>query len=236
MLEYYITLGTVVFGILGGIFFLFDWFRHKRRHPFLLLWAIGFFLLFGFQVPMIKGNEGAELTLTDFNNFFAIMFPLSMLALVLIYAGLESVRGVFSRRKKWFAFLFIAAATAAFEADFLLNAGVLQNYIFMFATLFIFHAPIEFLIARSAWRLRNGTEISRAGAAIMAMGGIFGMAQDFLVAYKVWTYPPAFWFTALMQFTLLHTVQILSVLCLLVGAILVHRRYVFANIQALRSA
>jgi len=49
------------------------------------------------------------------------------------------------------------------------------------------------------------------------------------MAYKVWTFPPAFWFVVLLSFTLLHAVQVLSVLFILNGALIIHSRYEFSK-------
>src|SRR3989338_11500205 len=76
-----------VLGLLVSAYLFIEWLRHHRRPWFLLYWALALFLMYWFQVPVILTNLGKTIVQSEFNFFFAITFPITFVALILIYLG-----------------------------------------------------------------------------------------------------------------------------------------------------
>ena len=88
-----ISSSALVLGIIVSIYFVIWWWQHRDgRHALsLLYWAIALFLFYWFQVPAILAGFGRVVTVTDFNLFFTLTFPITFVALILVYVGILSI-------------------------------------------------------------------------------------------------------------------------------------------------
>src|SRR3989344_9141132 len=118
-----------VLGLLVSAYLFIEWLRHHRRPWFLIYWALALFLMYWFQVPVILTNLGRTTTITAFNFFFAVTFPVTFLALALIFLGvLDALNIQMSRRKKWLFLAWFVSAMAFFAYHFIVRKGVIQTY------------------------------------------------------------------------------------------------------------
>lgn len=51
-------------GPLAGLFLLFEWFRHEKKYPFMLAWAMGLLLLDWFQIPTALSEAHEQIVYT----------------------------------------------------------------------------------------------------------------------------------------------------------------------------
>ena len=222
---------ALLFGIIVSIYLLVVWFHHGRRPHFLLFWAIALFLFFWFQVPVILNNFGKVITVTDFNLFFALTFPITFLALVLIYTGAVQVTGLYlsNKSKKLFT-IWVVVAVAFFSYHFIAQKGIIQTYSLPLVGNLLFYIPIRSLIISKlfAWLfLYDGKKPTGA-----LLGGLFiiaestiGIVRNVLVVKNVLTYPPEFWYIVLSGLKIFFVLQTTSVILLAAGFFLLHRMY-----------
>ena len=224
---FYLSLATLVLGIVGSVYLFIEWLYHRRQYRFVLFWSLSLFVHYLFQVPAILANAGVSFTLTDFSVFFAITYPLVFLAYIFIYLGLRSLFPPLStRRGNIFFSLWFAAFVAIFVAHKLV--GVPVNNVSATIILLLFILPIQFLILRSLVRwFRSGqclnSLISKIGIVVIIAAVLAKMGQALFVFNNILKYPPDFWFVAISSSQTLFISQSLSTLLLLIGFFFVHQ-------------
>lgn len=226
---FYFSITTLIVGTLGSLYLLYEWLKHKRRHKFYVFWSVGLFILYLFQIPFILVNSGFHLTVTDFNAFYSVAFPLTFLGLILIYLGIRSVSPPRNpKRLKLYLFFWFVLSLLVFSFYFIVRSGYVEDYTIQFLVIFLFFIPTYFLnlFALSRWFKRKDlhkTKLASFGIIIMMLGIFSGLLQAIIAIPKILAYPPQFWFLALTEFKLLFFLQSLGVLLLLFGFLLVHR-------------
>ncbi|MBI3020071.1 MAG: hypothetical protein HYY60_01980 [Parcubacteria group bacterium] len=175
-----LTLGVLA----SGYFFLWFW-RHKDgRHSYSLLsWAFALFLMFWFQVPAILARVGGGITVTDFNLFFTLTFPITFLALLLVYIGILQISGIELGKKQKIALtVWFLAAVIFFAYHFILNKGVIQAYLLPLGGNIVFYAVIRTLIILTMLRLLSRAEMKNiygfVGAGAIIVEGMLGLARS----------------------------------------------------------
>lgn len=225
---FYFSTTTLILGIVGGLYLFIDWLYHRRQHKFALLWSIGLFALYWFQVPAILASSGASFTLTDFNRFFSVAFPTAFIGAVLIYAGILSVLKPPNQKKISRYLLLWAILALAVFALYFRQTTTITTYIPLFATLFLFFLPIHILIVLVAWRWSRRkdwpkTKICSFGIALIIGSFLLAIVQDLFALYKGFSFPPEFWFLAIANSPALFFMQATGTILLLAGFFFVHR-------------
>ena len=239
--SFYLSLATLVVGILGGVYLFVDWLRH-RRYDFSLFWSLSLFLHYWFQMPTILANLGIRFTLTDYNLFYLVAFPVVFLALILLYIGVLSIFHAVQRKTYlllalWF-FLSVIIPTVYFGRDI-----QVASYLPTLATLFLFIFPIQILILVMLWKWFQGKDhlhsrASKIGVSVMIAAMFMAVIQSFLALRAILIYPPQFWFIAITEANVLFVLQSINTLLLLAGFLLAHKQccnilnkggYVFNN-------
>jgi len=186
--------------------------------------------MFWFQVPLILTSMGRVVTVTDFNFFFAITFPITFLALILVYAGICDILGIHFKPRTnklfigWFVF-----AVLFFSYHFIVNAGIIKTYALPLGGNIFFYPLIRTLIILTLlkWLVRPGvkTAVGVMGAMILVAESVIGLYRNFLVVKTVLAYPPAFWYLAMAELKIFFTLQTVSVILLAAGFFFLHRMY-----------
>src|SRR3989344_2841961 len=121
---------ALVLGVLTSIYLFVAWFRHPKKRPaFILYCSAGLFLMYWFQVPIILTNLGRTTTITAFNFFFAVTFPVTFLALAMIYWGvLDALNIRLNRMLKVLFLAWLLSAAAFFAYHFIIYYGVISTH------------------------------------------------------------------------------------------------------------
>lgn len=216
--------------LLSGIFFI-EWLRHQKfSRRFLLYWALGLFLIYWFQVPAILAKAGKAVTVTDFNFFFALSFPITFLALVFFYLGTIDILGI--RLPRWAKitlgawFLF---AIVFFAYNFIIQKGVISTYALPLVGNILIYLPIRTLIILTLVRwfitVPRLTLFGVLGAAGIAGESALGLLRNFLIIKNVLIYPPSQWYRVLSDLDIFFVLQSLSVIVLVFGFYFFYRMY-----------
>ena len=224
-LDFYFTLSVFLASLILSTKLFIEWCRHRPRCKFLLAWAIGVLLLYWFQIPLILGNAGIRFTLTDFNLFFSLAFPMTFAGLALIYAGLRFVSRELDHSAFYLsAWLVLCLALFAFFS--LIKDGVQTDRVSLFVTNLGFFIPIRFLILHAAWKWfrqeQAASQRFRFGLSLIMVFAFIGILGNIIAIPRILAYPPQFWYIALTNFRLLFLSQLGSLLALLVGIGLIH--------------
>ena len=228
MPVFYFSLLTLALGVLGGLYFFIKWLVHHQKHQFYILWAVGLFLLYLFQMPFILANAKLSFVISDFNVFFILMFLATFLALALIYLGILSAStGVINKKLITFLFYWFFLSGLLVALYFFIDHGIGSTYIPQILVVFLFFIPIYLITLIALWRwLRSGGGKKlfsiNLGIAMLMISSILGLLEVFLALQKIIHYPPQFWFIALMSFDLLFLLQDIGIILLLVGFCLIH--------------
>jgi|GEM_PF-4181758 len=227
--EFFLSSGGLLLGTLGSVYFLMEYLRHRRESKFLLYWAIGLLLLFWFRIPIILLNAGVRFYFSGFHAFLAAAFPLALVGLIFLLAGVNSVHPFINKRKvSIFLILWLILALAFFAALFLgpfplvkSNFSVLVVNLLLFAPvrLFLLYAIVRWLI--NWWRSIDA--FGRIGIVMLVFGTSLGALQHFIVLPRLLVIPTEFWFIAIGSFDVNFIVEIFSMMFLLLGAFLAHR-------------
>ncbi|MBI1956850.1 MAG: hypothetical protein HYS44_00095 [Candidatus Niyogibacteria bacterium] len=222
---------ALTLGVLTSVYFVVQWWRQRdgRRERALLLWALALFLMYWFQVPAILSGLGKTITVTDFNLFFALTFPITFLALIFIYIGILQISGIRLGKKQMLALsAWFLAAILFFAYQFIVNKGVIQTYLLplMGNLFYIFiRALIVFTVIRLLIRPEMQTRVGILGAAAIVTESILGLARNFFIIDQVLTYPPQFWYLAIASSQFFFVTQTLSIILLVFGFYFLHRLY-----------
>ena len=225
--TFYFSLVTLVIGVIGGLYLFIHWLRH-RKHKFSLLWAIGLFLLYWFQVPFILANAGVRFTVTNFNLFYSITLPLVFLGTILIYLGILSV-SPFKNQKRvnLYLFLWFVLSALVFAYYFIFQVGY-STRLFQFGPTLVFFLPLYLLILSALWRWYRRQDFSKTkstsiGLIAITLSILLKIGGSLIAISRMLAYPPEFWFIALTDFDTLFFLEALNTLLLLTGFFLVHK-------------
>ena len=224
---------ALTLGVATSVYFTVLWWqcRGSSEHAKgLLFWAIGLFLMFWFQVPAILIGFGKTITVTDFNFFFALTFPITFLALILFYFGILRISWVsLSMKSKNLFFGWLGLAIFFFSYQFIVNKGIISTYLLPLGGNILFYLPVRLIIVFAVIKL-----LSQPG--IRTPSGIFGVicilgemalgaARNIFVIKNVLRYPPQFWYIVLSGSKFFFTTQTLSVILLTLGFFFLHRAF-----------
>ncbi|OGY99492.1 MAG: hypothetical protein A2945_01385 [Candidatus Liptonbacteria bacterium RIFCSPLOWO2_01_FULL_52_25] len=223
----YFSLATLLLGIAGAGYLLLEWIHHRRERRFALLWSVGLFLLFWFQIPAILSHANQSFTLTDFNIFFSFAFPISFVGNLLIYAGILSVTRPSSPRRAITFVVWAAVATILFFF-FFANQNTISSRAPTFIFIFLFFMPLHILVLvelRRWWKSQElfTTRACYLGIAVLMASYALGIFQNVFVLDRSLRFPPEFWFLAVADSSALFIMQSLGTLLLLVGFFFVHQ-------------
>lgn len=219
-------------GVITSVYFAIWWWRHRdgAHARSLLFWAIGLFLMFWFQVPAILVGLGKVITVTDFNLFFSLTFPITFLALMLFYLGVLQISEFnLSRKRKILLFSWFALAVAFFAYNFILNKGVVSTYLLPLAGNIAFYLPIRVMIFVVAIKLLFRPEIRTVSGMMGIIGvageSILGLTRNLFIIDRVLRYPPQFWYMVISDSRFFLVTQTLSIIILAFGFFFLHRAY-----------
>lgn len=186
--------------------------------------------MYWFQVPAILTGLGKTITVTGFNLFFTLTFPITFLALAMFYLGILLISGKkLSARKEIFFLVWFAAATLFFAYFFITRGGVIDTYIMPLAGNILLYLPIRLLIIFAAIRLLFHAEIRSVcgiiGVAGVAGESILGLMRNLFVVKTVLVYPSSFWYVALSNSRFFFVTQAASIIFLAVGFYFLHKAY-----------
>lgn len=139
---FYISLSILAIEILGGLYLLSDWLRHKRRYAFMFFGAIGLLLLDWFQIPTILALSGKHIVYNSFNPLFSVSMPLAFLGYIMIYAGIRLVGCMRTNKTAYlFLFLWFLAAVAFYSSQFI-GSHTVRTSAWLLAQMVFFLVPV----------------------------------------------------------------------------------------------
>lgn len=221
--NFFVSAFVLATGVSTSIYLLAMWFRHAVPRPrFLVLWAAALFLHYWFQVPAILVGWGRQITVTNFNLFFAITLPITFVALVLLYAGLLEIFGMRpAPRAKRLFYGWVIGAFVFFAWYFIRHGGVIETYSMPIVGNLAFYLPIRILIfvPLVRWLFRPGPKTAGVALGAAALGGanLLGLVRNILVVRTVLAYPPDFWYVALGALRIFSILQTLGIILTIVG-------------------
>ena len=186
--------------------------------------------MFWFQVPAILARVGEAVTVTDFNLFFTLTFPITFLALLLVYIGILQISGIeLGKKQKVVLWVWFLSAVLFFAYHFILNKGVIQTYLLPLGGNIVFYSVIRTLIILTMLRLLYRAEMRNfygfVGAGAIIVEGVLGLARNFFIIKQVLTYPPQFWYFAIAESRFFFVTQAFSIIFLVVGFSFLHLLY-----------
>lgn len=203
-------------------YLLVKWLRHPQRPRFLLFWALSLFLMYWFEVPLILGVLGKVVTVTSFNLFFAMMLPVTFLALVLLYRGtLELLEIRWTKKANTLFFFWFLAAVVFFGYVFTIGGGIIRTYALTLGGTLMFFVPIRALIiltlTKWLWRARDKTISGILGASAIIAESVFGIISNLLIVRNIMVYPPEFWYLALISLKIFFMLRMVNVVLIAFG-------------------
>ena len=223
---------ALTLGILTSGYFIVQWLQHRdeRHMNALISWALALFLIYWFQVPAILIGFGKIITVTSFNLFFTLTFPITFLALILVYVGILQISGTKLGKKQKIIFLiWFFSAIIFFGYHFILNEGVIQTYLLPLggniAYYLVIRVLIIFALIRLLYRVEMQTLYGVLGAGALITEGFLGLVRNFFIIDRVLTYPPQFWYFSIAKSQFLFTTQTMSIILLVVGFYFLHLLY-----------
>ena len=220
---------ALILGVLTSVYLFVAWFRPPpKRPPFLLYWSGALFLMYWFQVPVILTNLGSATTVTAFNFFFAITFPITFLALIFIYRGvLDALDIRISKTQRKIFFLWSLAAMAFFAYHFITRQGVINSYTLPLIGNIVFYFPLRSLTALTlvwwVWRAKPKNLYGVLGVCFIIAESLLGIFRNFLIIKYVLLYPPQFWYVVLSGLKIFFILQTASIILLVFGFFFLHR-------------
>lgn len=222
---------ALLLGVLLSAIFFIEWLRHQKfSRRFLLYWALGLFFMYWFQVPAILAKAGKVITVTDFNLFFTLSFPITLLALIFFYLGILDILKI--RMSQWAKVVFwiwFSSAFLFFGYHFIIQGGIISTYSLPLAGNIIFYLPIRTLIiltlARWFLTVPRLTLWGVLGAVGIAGESVLGLLRNFLIIKNVLIYPPSMWYRVLSDLQIFFILQSLSVIVLVFGFYFFYRMY-----------
>jgi len=221
---------ALALGVAASVYLFVWWIRHRKEggKRFVLFWALSLFFFYWFQVPAILVGFGRTITVTDFNFFFALTFPITFLALILIFLGILGATGLrISGRKYALFFAWFGAAIAFFADQFIVGEGIIQTYSLPLVGNIIFYLPIRIMIiillARWLFRQESKTTFGVLGSVSIIAESVLGLTRNFIVIKNVLAYPPQFWYPAMTSSNFFLITQAVSVILLALGFYFFHR-------------
>lgn len=219
-----------VSGLVSSSYFFLVWKKNRGRPHYLLLWALGLFLMYWFQVPIILTNLGVLVTVTDFNFFFAITLPITFLALALMYRGVAEALGTrLSPQRRALLWAWFAFAAIFFSYHFIARKGVIEVYSLPTVGNLFFYIPLYFIIivTTARWLLYASirTASGVVGAIAVIVASALGIIRNFIIIENVLVYPPQFWYVVLTSTREFFALQTASIILFVLGFLLLHRRF-----------
>ncbi len=225
----YLAIMVLMYGLVGGTYLLYEWYKHGRNKRPLLYFSAALIGLYLFEIPTIIENSGVSIAFSRFNAFFALAFPLNFYARLLIGSAIFILanRAMYA---KWRPYLFFwALIAAAFYAYIFWGAEPIAGRWPIVISISLFYLPIHALTLTLVgrwlslnWRSMKSGSI--AGAGIIFAGVALALVRCFLVIQALLSYPTYFWFLAYSSGPLFVT-ELAYTLCLLVGFFLLHIQY-----------
>ena len=223
---------ALALGVLASVYFFIGWRKHQdRQHArALLLWALALFLMYWFQVPAIFFSIRNVIVVTDFNLFFALTFPITLLALVFIYLGILQISKIrLGKKKKYIFALWLLSAVLFFTYHFTANQGVIETYSLPLIGNILFYLPIRiliiFVLARWLFTSKIKNIYGILGATGIIAESLFGISRNFFIIKNVLTYPPELWYATISSSKFFFITQTMSIILLVFGFFFLHFYY-----------
>lgn len=224
-LNFYLSFGALLVGIVGGVYFLIQWLTYSFFKP-ALFWGIGMLCLFIFQIPTVLANIGFKFTLTEFNPFFFFAVSVSFVGVIAVYFGIISLMAHVTR-KLYMAFSVWLVVALAFFSYFFVNSMQFTNHFPAIALMLLFFLPVNILSFIQIFRLRKYDSVSHSGACekglvMLAWSLLCSIGRNIIIMWGFIVYPSSFWFLAL-QSQILFWLQLGGAAFFIIGFILMRR-------------
>ncbi len=223
---------ALFFGVISSVYFLVLWWRHcsERHARAYLYWALALLFFYWFQVPAILVSLGKTVTVTDFNLFFALTFPITFLALMLVYLGVVRMFGFeISKSKKIILGIWFVTAIIFFAYQFILQQGIIQTYALPLGGNIAFYIPIRIVIILSILKLFYETNLKKAllipGALGVIAESVLGLARNVFIIINVLKYQPQEWYLVIASSKFFFITQTMSILLLVFGFYFLQQAY-----------
>ncbi|MDE2226367.1 MAG: hypothetical protein KGJ89_00180 [Patescibacteria group bacterium] len=229
-IDFALSASVLAIGVIACFFFFIEWLKHKH-HKFLLYWSLGFLGIYWFQIPAILFHAGASFTLSDFNLFYSISFPLAFIGLVAIYKGIRSV-GFLKPGwiKNYHLWIWMILSLAVFGTYVYLFGSAPDNYVIEFLVVFLFFLPVYFLNMYGLIQWKRdwkavATKTINAGIVLMFVGLLIGLSENFLALRQILMYPPQFWFLAVASSRVMYLLQSVGMVFMITGFFFTHHGF-----------
>ncbi|MEK7195543.1 MAG: hypothetical protein AAB655_02520, partial [Patescibacteria group bacterium] len=197
---------------------------------FLPLWALALFMMYWYQVPAAIVGLGHTITVTDFNFFFALTFPVTFLALMLVFVGIIDIfEYKIGKKSKAMLLIWFLSAIAFFSYYFITREGIIDTYLLPLGGNMIFYLPMRALIILVIWKRLSGAAnrnlYMTIGSVLIVMESILGIIRNSLVIENILIWPPQFWYAVLSSSKFFFVTQSLSIILFVAGFYLLHIAY-----------
>ena len=225
------SLFSLTLAFLVSVLLFLSWIKHKKRRPrFLIFWAIGLLLMYAFQIPIILSNLGMEITVTDFNSFFTLAFPITFLSLILIYLGVVEVsKQRIKTRAKVVMSLWFLSSIIFFTYHFIVRGGIIETHSLTVVGNLVFYLPIRVLIIATLlrWFVKSTSKtlLLYLGTFGVILESLLGLFRNLLFLKNILVYPPEYWYLALSGLKVFFLTQILGIISIAIGFFFLYRVY-----------
>lgn len=225
-----VFLATLLFGVIGGIYFLREWITHDHKYRFLLFWAAGLFIMYWFRIPSILAHAGVRFTVTSFDWFFVLSFSMYYLGPLLMFMGIGAVAPLARQERltRW-AWIWFALLVVFFLLHFF-GPSMIGRYLPMWISTLFFFLPMQLLLFGSTWKWgcrkdRNRSTRGAVGLLFIMTAPAFLVVCSLLYLTDLLAYPPSFWFVAVTQSPFVPILQSISTAFFVLGFMLAHKDY-----------
>lgn len=211
----------------GGYLLWWSWLHRGTPHArAAILWATALFLMFWGQIPAILIGFGEVIVVNDFNLFFALTFPATLLALVFLYAGVRRIAGrpISQTTQRMLVGWFIVAL-AYFMVTFVVRGGVIESY----ASLIIgvaFFMLLRLYIIKGIWGMIRSEEIrgrdGMLGAGLLITEAFVGLSRNVALIDSFLSRPPQYWYVGLARSPIFFIAMTASIVLLVAGFYYLH--------------
>lgn len=230
-IEIYLSISGLVVGLGFSIYLFYEWLKHRRKQPHLLLWAVGLALFYIFLIPFILANFGESIILTEWINFLTYTIPLIFLGWVFVYWGIAQMK-------------FSATGTKSPKLTISLTLWVIASFIFYYFRfssteygkvlsiigILAFFITIHILIlsALRKWfkaERRQKNMLIDVGIIFITVAIVFSIVRYLIVLSRLIQLPQAFYFLSIANFDIVFILRSIVIILLAIGFVLVCKCY-----------
>lgn len=218
------SLSVLTAWLLGLVVFILSFKEKSPLHKSSLRqWALAFFLFSLYRIPAALFNLGIALKFISLTTFYAITFPIAVIAYLLFYRGIAIL---IAEKKFWInklpVIVFVIFTSLVFILRFLFGIPVIT---IIGITRLFSYSIILLIITTAIQALKQKPAIlapliARIGTTLIIFGWIVYMISDLYIWQTARTFFHQLWFSAIINVPYAYLGFIIAQLVILIGIIL----------------